>query len=104
MCIIQPTNKTVLSLKGLHLHHTARSNCAARVGLMLEKKSAPGPAITALLAAVAISHITQRSSTGIIAFSGGLDFRKRSSSGVRRRSMWRASTRRFRALQRPRSI
>ena len=38
MGIIEPTNKSVLSLKGLHLYHTARSNCAARVRLLLEEK------------------------------------------------------------------
>ncbi|MAF47456.1 MAG: glutathione S-transferase [Rhodospirillaceae bacterium] len=38
MGIIQPTNKSVLALKGLHLYHTARSNCAARVRLLLEEK------------------------------------------------------------------
>ena len=38
MGIIEPTNEYVLSLKGLHLYHTARSNCAARVRLLLEEK------------------------------------------------------------------
>lgn len=38
MGIIVPTNKSVLSLKGLHLYHADRSNCAARVRLLLEEK------------------------------------------------------------------
>ena len=38
MGVIKPVNKTVLSHKGLHLYHTARSNCAARVRLLLEEK------------------------------------------------------------------
>jgi len=38
MGIIQPTNTSVLSLEGLHLYHSARSNCAARVRLLLEEK------------------------------------------------------------------
>jgi len=38
MGIIQPTNTSVLSLEGIHLYHTARSNCSARVRLLLEEK------------------------------------------------------------------
>ncbi|WP_261836351.1 glutathione S-transferase family protein [Vibrio ishigakensis] len=38
MGIINPTNKTVLDLKGLHLYHTGFSNCAMRVRLALEEK------------------------------------------------------------------
>ena len=38
MGIVTPTNTSVLSFKGLHLYHTARSNCAARVRLLLEEK------------------------------------------------------------------
>lgn len=38
MGIINPTNKSVLLLKGLHLYHADRSNCAARVRLLLEEK------------------------------------------------------------------
>ncbi|MEK9678267.1 MAG: glutathione S-transferase family protein [Rhodospirillaceae bacterium] len=38
MGLINPTNKSVLSLEGLHLYHTARSNCSARVRLLLEEK------------------------------------------------------------------
>ena len=41
MGIITPTNTSVLSFKGLHLYHTARSNCAARVRLLLEEKELP---------------------------------------------------------------
>ena len=39
MGVITPINETVLSHKGLHLYHTARSNCAARVRLLLEEKT-----------------------------------------------------------------
>ncbi len=38
MGIVVPTNEAVLSLKGLHLYHANRSNCAARVRLLLEEK------------------------------------------------------------------
>ncbi|MFA0475237.1 glutathione S-transferase family protein [Vibrio breoganii] len=38
MGIIKPTNKSVESLKGLHLYHTGFSNCAMRVRLALEEK------------------------------------------------------------------
>ena len=38
MGVIAPINETVLSHTGLHLYHTARSNCAARVRLLLEEK------------------------------------------------------------------
>jgi len=41
MGIITPTNTSVLSFKGIHLYHTARSNCAARVRLLLEEKDLP---------------------------------------------------------------
>ena len=39
MGVITPINETVLSHTGLHLYHTARSNCAARVRLLLEEKT-----------------------------------------------------------------
>jgi GST-like protein len=38
MVIVVPTNKSVLEFKGLHLYHADRSNCAARVRLLLEEK------------------------------------------------------------------
>ena len=38
MVVVIPTNKSVLKLKGLHLYHTNRSNCSARVRLLLEEK------------------------------------------------------------------
>ena len=38
MGIVDPTNTAVLSLKGLHLYHANRSNCSARVRLLLEEK------------------------------------------------------------------
>ncbi|MFT6984788.1 MAG: glutathione S-transferase [Psychromonas sp.] len=38
MGIIKPTNKSVESLKGLHLYHTGFSNCAMRVRIALEEK------------------------------------------------------------------
>jgi glutathione S-transferase len=38
MGIIKPTNKSVESLKGLHLYHAGMSNCAMRVRLTLEEK------------------------------------------------------------------
>ena len=41
MGIITPTNTSVLSFKGIQLYHTARSNCAARVRLLLEEKELP---------------------------------------------------------------
>lgn len=41
MVVVVPTNKTVLELKGLHLYHADRSNCAARVRLLLEEKEIP---------------------------------------------------------------
>ena len=41
MVIVTPKNTSVLSHKGLHLYHTARSNCAARVRLLLEEKELP---------------------------------------------------------------
>ena len=38
MGVIEPTNTSVLGLKGLHLYHANRSNCSARVRLLLEEK------------------------------------------------------------------
>ncbi len=38
MGIVVPTNEAVLALEGLHLYHANRSNCAARVRLLLEEK------------------------------------------------------------------
>ncbi len=38
MAIIEPTNTAVRQLRGLHLYHTGRSNCSARVRLLLEEK------------------------------------------------------------------
>lgn len=38
MVMIIPTNEAVRSLRGLHLYHSARSNCSARVRLLLEEK------------------------------------------------------------------
>jgi len=36
-----PTNKTVLGYKGLHLYHSAMSNCSMRVRMALEEKGLP---------------------------------------------------------------
>jgi hypothetical protein len=45
--IVEPTNKSVTELKGLHLFHADISNCSMRVRMALAKKKAyPGPAIT----------------------------------------------------------
>ena len=41
MVFVTPKNTSVLSLTGLHLYHTARSNCAARVRLLLAEKQLP---------------------------------------------------------------
>lgn len=41
MVVVVPTNKAVLEFKGLHLYHADRSNCAARVRLLLEEKDLP---------------------------------------------------------------
>ncbi|GAD88626.1 hypothetical protein VHA01S_008_00220 [Vibrio halioticoli NBRC 102217] len=38
MPIVKPTNKSVETLKGLHLYHTGFSNCAMRVRIALEEK------------------------------------------------------------------
>ncbi len=38
MGIVVPTNQDALSLQGLHLYHANRSNCSARVRLLLEEK------------------------------------------------------------------
>ncbi|MDG1415923.1 MAG: glutathione S-transferase family protein [Alphaproteobacteria bacterium] len=38
MVMITPTNAAVRSLEGLHLYHSARSNCSARVRLLLDEK------------------------------------------------------------------
>ncbi|GAM59303.1 hypothetical protein JCM19231_1466 [Vibrio ishigakensis] len=49
MGIINPTNKTVLDLKGLHLYHTGFSNCAMRVRLALEEKDLAGKVTQSVL-------------------------------------------------------
>ncbi|MDG2300111.1 MAG: glutathione S-transferase family protein [Planktomarina sp.] len=41
MPIVKPTNRAVLEYKGLHLYHSDRSNCSARVRLLLEEKELP---------------------------------------------------------------
>lgn len=41
MPIVEPTNKSVLDFEGLHLYHADRSNCSARVRLLLEEKELP---------------------------------------------------------------
>ena len=41
MGIVNPTNKSVESLEGLHLYHAGFSNCAMRVRLTLEEKQLP---------------------------------------------------------------
>jgi len=41
MGVIDPTNKEVLSLKGLHLYHANLSNCSMRVRMTLEEKNLP---------------------------------------------------------------
>ena len=41
MPIVEPTNKSVLDFEGLHLYHADRSNCSARVRLLLEEKKLP---------------------------------------------------------------
>ncbi|MEM6641159.1 MAG: glutathione S-transferase family protein [Pseudomonadota bacterium] len=38
MAIIEPKNKSVLALKGLHLYHSGISNCSMRVRMTLEEK------------------------------------------------------------------
>lgn len=38
MGIVEPTNLTVKSHKGLHLYHSGRSNCSARVRLLFEER------------------------------------------------------------------
>ena len=38
MAIVTPSNTAVLNLRGLHLYHAGRSNCSARVRLLLEEK------------------------------------------------------------------
>lgn len=38
MAIVEPTNLSVKSLKGLHLYHSGISNCAMRVRITLEEK------------------------------------------------------------------
>lgn len=38
MPVVQPTNTDVLSYRGLHVYHAGRSNCSARVRLLLEEK------------------------------------------------------------------
>jgi len=41
MGIITPTNKSVTELKGLHLYHSAISNCSMRPRMSLEEKNLP---------------------------------------------------------------
>ena len=41
MVFVEPTNRKVLALKGLHLYHAGRSNCSGRVRLLLEEKNLP---------------------------------------------------------------
>ena len=41
MPIVEPTNKSVLKYEGIHLYHADRSNCSARVRLLLEEKELP---------------------------------------------------------------
>jgi len=41
MGVIESTNQSVESLEGLHLYHTGRSNCSARVRLLIEEKGLP---------------------------------------------------------------
>ena len=38
MVVVVPANTSVLELKGIHLYHANRSNCSARVRLLLEEK------------------------------------------------------------------
>ena len=38
MVVVVPANASVLELNGLHLYHANRSNCSARVRLLLEEK------------------------------------------------------------------
>lgn len=41
MGVIESTSPAVESLRGLHLYHSERSNCAGRVRLLLEEKNLP---------------------------------------------------------------
>ena len=41
MGIIEPVNTSVKDLRGLHLYHTGRSNCSARVRLLILEKRLP---------------------------------------------------------------
>ena len=41
MGVVTPTNKEVLGFKGLHLYHSALSNCAMRVRMTLAEKDLP---------------------------------------------------------------
>ena len=41
MGIVEPTNIEVRGFRGLHLYHAGRSNCSARVRLLLEEKRLP---------------------------------------------------------------
>ncbi len=38
MVVVVPSNGSVLELRGIHLYHANRSNCSARVRLLLEEK------------------------------------------------------------------
>jgi hypothetical protein len=39
MAIVEPKNKTVKELEGLHLYHGNISNCSMRVRMTLEEKN-----------------------------------------------------------------
>jgi glutathione S-transferase len=41
MGLVEPTVKAVADLRGLHLYHTGRSNCSARVRLLILEKRLP---------------------------------------------------------------
>jgi glutathione S-transferase len=41
MPVVTPTNRSVLSLQGLHLYHYAVSNCSQKVRMALEEKGRP---------------------------------------------------------------
>ncbi len=41
MGVIEPLDRTVKTLTGLHVYHAGRSNCSARVRLLIEEKGLP---------------------------------------------------------------
>ncbi len=41
MALIEPTNPSVKSFRGLHLYHAGRSNCSGRTRLLIEEKRLP---------------------------------------------------------------